>query len=302
MPPPGGPEDKTAPVLLSSTPANGDTLVPAGNTITLKFSERIVRPSTGRPIYISPRPEAEPEVDWKSDEIVIHLADSFQTDQTYIVTVSPTVADLRNNRLDTAITVAFTTGTSIASGVVSGNIYSDPDKPQPGVVAALYELPGPGESIDYDSVYPEYMTTTNKEGYFALRYLPTKAYRLIAFEDKNRNDRFNPYTESFAVPDRPINLAGEERLDRLMMFMTSMDTARAAVIGAAYTSDHLVRLRLSSELDPSYLADHLSNMQLRPDSIPGPSISALGFQESQLEKTGTILASFGDVPEGKYTV
>ncbi len=302
VPPPGGPEDKTAPVLLSSTPANGDTLVPLGNTITLQFSERIVRPRTGRPIYISPRPEDEPEVDWKSDEIVIHLADSFKTDQTYIVTVSPTVTDLRNNRLDTAITVAFTTGTSIASGVISGNVYSDPDKPQPGVVAALYELPESGETIDYDSIYPEYMTTTNNEGYFALRYLPTKSYRLIAFEDKNRDDRFNPYTEPFAVPDRPINLGGEERLDRLMMFTTSMDTSKAAVIGAAYTSDHLVRVRLSRKLNPSYLADHLSDMQLRPDSVPGPPISARGFEESQMEETGNILASFGTVPEGMYTI
>ena len=123
--PPGGPEDKQGPYLLESEPENGALNVPPGNTITMYFSERIVKPRLGQAVFVSPRPTEQPEVKFKPDRIIVTLPDSFQVNQTYVISVSSAVTDLRNNRLDTGVTVAFSTGDVIDSGRVAGVLFKE---------------------------------------------------------------------------------------------------------------------------------------------------------------------------------
>ena len=102
-PPPGGPVDRSTPQIVGTIPDNGAVNVAALDKIVISFSERIVKPVTGRSVFISPRPNEEPEVSWYADRIEIQLRDKLRPEQTYLVSVASTVADLRGNKLDSTI-------------------------------------------------------------------------------------------------------------------------------------------------------------------------------------------------------
>ena len=85
--PPGGPVDKRGPQLISSDPINGATNVAPSDIVTLTFSERLIAPERGRPVFISPRQIGDVKIEWKSERIIINFPDSFRADQTYLISV-----------------------------------------------------------------------------------------------------------------------------------------------------------------------------------------------------------------------
>ncbi|UCE25069.1 MAG: Ig-like domain-containing protein [Candidatus Zixiibacteriota bacterium] len=299
--PPGGEEDKAAPFIISSSPANGATSVEPDNEIVLRFSERIVSPESRKAVFISPRPATEPKLKWKSDRLIITLPEVFDTDQTYIVSLSTDIVDLRRNRLDSTTVVAFSTGSTLDSGLVSGSVYAE-SKPRPGVLVALYDPFAYVEDLPYDSVYATYITQSTASGAFSFMYLPPREFTLIAFEDRNRDERFNFGREPFAVPDRLIHTGRELAVDNLNLTMTNQDTAAASIVSAAYPADGIVLARLSSPIRLSSLAENPSAVVLRPAvdslvSIPGRAILQSGIDVS--DELGVYA---GMLDEGVYSL
>jgi len=299
--PPGGEEDKKPPVLLSSIPANGAVNVPPSDCIELYFSEPVVEPSRDNPIYLSPRLKESPKIKWKSDRVIIELPDSFKTDQTYIISVSPTVTDLRNNKLDSSIIIAFSTGETIDSGAVAGYVFGD-SKPQSGALLALYDLAGQPDSIPFDSIYPDYLTLSSRTGYFSFQYLPEKEYRLLAFNDKNKDERFNPLREAFALPDRPINIGGEISLENILMAMTTFDTTRVEIISAVLNPDNLLKIRITRKIPLDLLRISPTNIVLVPVADTLSKLYAVFFQEADLDEASLLNVLFEGLAIGTYNL
>jgi len=299
--PPGGEEDKQPPFLVESVPANGTINVPPSDRIELLFSEVLVEPTSGTPVYISPRFKDEVKIKWKSDRIIINLPDSFQTDQTYIISIAPTVTDLRRNRVDSSLSIAFSTGAYIDTGSISGFVYNE-NKPQNGAVMALYDLSLYTDSIPYDSVYPDYMSSTNQKGFFTFKYLPPKNYRLLAFIDKNRDERFNPFRETFALPDREVSLGGMLALDNILMTMTAMDTSRVAIISAVVNPDNLLRVRLSKDIALDLLKKDPSQIVLTSQTDSVKQFPARSFLEASQDKARTLNILFDSIPRDTYNL
>ncbi|MFZ5980296.1 MAG: Ig-like domain-containing protein [Candidatus Zixiibacteriota bacterium] len=297
--PPGGEEDKKAPFLIQSNPVNGAVNVPLSDRIELKFSEPLVEPSSGTPIYISPRFKDEVKIKWKTDRVIIELPDSFKTDQTYIITMAPTVTDLRRNPVDNSVAVAFSTGSFIDTGKIAGVVYTE-GKPQSGAIMALYDLALFPDSIPYDSVYPDYMSSTDPKGAFAFSYLPPRNFRLVAFIDKNRDERFNPYRENFALPDREINLEGNLPLDNLLMTMTAMDTSRVAIISAVINPDNLLRVRLTKDIELDRLKNDPSQIILNSQADTTRRFPARSFLEASQLKARTLNVLFDSLSRDVY--
>jgi hypothetical protein len=296
--PPGGEVDKTGPVFLRSEPANGAVNVPEGNSVTIYFSKDITAPAAGQGLYISPRPPENPKVKWKSDHVVITFREQFKSGETYVVTVPSGLTDLHSNRMDSSFTVAFSTGPHLDSGLVAGHVFQDAN-PASGVTVALYDLASLKDSIPYDSIYPDYITMSGKTGDFALRNLPPKEFRLIAFIDKNRNGRFSPTHEPFALPDRPIKI-GEAALDNLVLGMTSYDTTKPEILAATFTQDHLVRIRLSKQIPLELLKTQPASFMLRLLSDTNVTHPSMGFAQSNEEESSTLDFWCGNLPEGLY--
>ncbi|UCD63838.1 MAG: Ig-like domain-containing protein [Candidatus Zixiibacteriota bacterium] len=300
-PPPGGEEDRTAPFMVGSDPAGGATGVSPGNTVVIHFSERVVKPRAKKAVFISPRPEQEPELKWKSDRLIIKFADSFKTDQTYIVSLSSDIKDLRNNPLDSILFIAFSTGPTIDSGAASGDVLDD-GKPRAGVLVALYDTLPADDTLPIDSVYPRYLTQSNKSGQFAFQYLPARSYYMVAFDDRTRDERFNPGREAYGVPDRPINLSAAKPLGNLRLTLNFEDTTTVSILSASYTADRLVRVRLSREIELQLLAAEPAGLALFPVSDSSKIMTASALLEPDLTAASTLNFYVGSLEPGAYRV
>lgn len=298
QPPSGGEPDKRAPRVDSTSPANGSTSVATGNTIDIYFSER-VQSSAGRQVYISPRPAQEPKLKWHSDRLSITLAEPFAPNQTTVVSLGSGVTDLRNNRLDSSMTIAFSTGTSLDSGRVAGTVLSN-GAGQGGMLVGLWDAARISDSTILDSLYPDYLTVTDAKGNFTLKYLPDNQYRLIAFVDRNRDERLNARREAFALPDRPVSVGGEIPIDSLVMSVTTADTSGAGIISATFSLSGMARIRLSGEFPLDHLKSHLSDAVMIPLLDTTQSYSAQALLESARPKANSLTLAFGRLPAGDY--
>lgn len=298
-PPPGGEEDKNKPFLISSIPPNGEVNVPLGNRIVLSFSESVLK-AQGRSVFISPRPVDEPEIKWNNNQVEIIFSDSFQVNETYIISLSSGITDLRKNNLDSTGTIAFSTGPTLDTGIISGTVYHN-SKPRGGLVVALYDQSLESDSVVYDSLYPTYYTQTNPEGQFKFEYLPSKKFRLIAFEDKNKDEFLNPERESFALTDRPIEVGGSMNIDNLSLSLMSQDTTKPGILSASFTSESLLKIRLSKPISIKNIAvsPNMVTIALQGDSN---SYSAISLFEDDDEPVSNLNLYFGDLEEGAYGI
>lgn len=299
-PPPGGEPDKTGPRLLATEPASGAVSVPTSDRIILHFSEYVVEPRTKDAVFITPRQSEPVDLHWHGDRLEIELAQPFQDNTTYIVSVSSAIADLRGNKLDSSMSMAFATGPTIDSGRVSG-IVLDKDKPVTGVLVGLYDRARIDSTTAFDTIFPDYLAQTNSSGRFDLNYLPNKEYRLIAFQDKNRDEMFDIVKERWAVPIRSVNVQAQPPMDSLYLVLApTKDTALPEIISAAPVSGEMLKIRLSSEIDLTGLSNRPGDILLSSLENVGQYSSALGFLEFRSEKSASLNAYFGPLEDTLY--
>ncbi|HEX7239270.1 MAG TPA: Ig-like domain-containing protein [Longimicrobiaceae bacterium] len=198
--PPGGPEDKEAPRLLTTRP---DSLARVGaftDPVVLVFDERLSEQNLRDAVQVSPRTSAL-EVDHRGDELRIRLRRGWEAGRIYQVSVGPTVQDLFNNRLGAPIQIVFSTGPEIPDTRLSGTVVSR--------TAGTPEIAIRVEAIRVqDSLV--YTTQTDSSGAFLFRRIPEGPYRVRAFRDLNT--------------------------DRVLQDYEARDTARAAVVAGASPS------------------------------------------------------------------
>ena len=299
--PPGGEEDRLSPTVTQTTPANGSINVTPGQEIIFWFSEGIVRPSATRPVFITPRQVISPKLNWKSDRLVINLAEVFERNQTYVVTLIAEITDWRRNKMDSTLSIAFSTGEIIDSGSVSGFI-SSLGKPKSGILAALYEITNDTLEIEYDSVYPSYVTQSATDGSFKFKFLPDRNFRLIAFEDINRNERYNPQEEPFAVSDRTINTGSSTQQNELYLEMSEPQKKELAIASAFYTADGLIKIRLNRKIELDYLKYHLNQISISSKSDPSRNLTVLAILESHLDTTSALTVYTEKIDTGGYVI
>jgi uncharacterized protein (DUF2141 family) len=298
-PPPGGEVDKTSPKILASTPLNGATMVAPGSVIDIQFSEYVSAPA-GRGVYISPRQSREPKVKWKGNRLQITLDSAFSPEKTYVVSLMRGLADLRGNQFDSNAQVAFSTGANLDSGRVSGTVEAG-GKPASGVYVGLFSIEDvtkPG--TNWDSLFPIYLTTTNKSGEFDLRYLPSTEFALATFTDANRNDRINIGVEPFGVPDRKV-IPNFGIARPLHLKMTTVDTARPQILSATWTSDQLLRIRFAKPIFVQHPRFGTTAVALRSESDSTLVFYTRGILESD-SLTTVVTAAFDQLAVGKYDV
>jgi len=298
-PPPGGEIDKTGPKVLYTVPQNGAVNVPIDNKVSIYFSENIIKPEDDRTVFISPYQTIEPDVHWKSDRVEIIFADSFKQNQTYIISLSANLKDLRNNKIEDKMSIAFSTGTNIDSGTVNGHLYLNKE-PKSGYLVSLFEQENFEEYDNYDSLRPLYIAQTNKDGLFDFSYITPNKYRLIAFDDKNQNDFFDPFKEPFAVTDRNIDLSQNINIDSLYLSITNQDTSLPKLLDVRLTNNHLLQVRLSKKIDMTFVKEKLSNLKMFVTGNPAEFYSPVSIMESDNEISNNLMFIFDSLPNNYY--
>ncbi|MFH1008087.1 MAG: Ig-like domain-containing protein [Candidatus Latescibacterota bacterium] len=257
--PPGGPEDKKSPEIFSSRPAIGSVEVPLDAKIEIAFSERMEPRSVERSVFVSPNPEGALGFDWNGKSVGIKLPSGLQADRTYVVTVGTDARDEHRNRLLESYRFAFSTGAALARGEIRGGIRAE-RKVGPGVYVLAYDLnavPEPDPVVHQAN----YITQTAEYGAFALTYLSSGAYRLFAFEDEDRNEKYTPSKDPLGICPGDVVLSDSAGVVQMgPLYLAVRDTTAPGILTVRASDRTHLTVRLSKEVEVASLAAQIDGL------------------------------------------
>ncbi len=281
--PPGGPEDRTPPQLVEVAPAKNATRVPLSAHLEFTFSEKIDRASFEQALFISPAPVQDEDKQlrfrWRGPHVEVTFPDSLRRERTYVVTLGTDVRDLRNNRLASAFSLAFSTGDSIDTGEIHGKIFHE--KPA-GVLILAYLLDAGSDTARAEAVRSqpnpahdraEYFTQAGTQGDFVLPYLSDGRYRIFALEDRSGDRLYNRGEEAIGVPPRDLMLSPSQRSIHDLNFRLAVEDTLRPTLSAVTTVDQThLELRFDERVMPS---DSLWQGKIRAVSAAHESLRVL---------------------------
>jgi len=203
--PTGGPKDNTPPLVLSSTPSQGETNV-SQRLIEIHFDEFFVLKNLQSELLISPPLDSKPIISQKGKSLFIELEEDLKENSTYTFNFGKGIADFHEGNVLKDFALVFSTGSELDSLSVQGNVFSCPHEKLPEeVLVAIYQK----ESLKNDStIYlqkPDYFGTVNEQGYFHIEHIRAGTFELIAFEDVNANYSYDGASEQIAFHQELIN-------------------------------------------------------------------------------------------------
>ena len=193
--PSGGAVDKTPPKVIAFEPVN-ETKNFVSNNITIHFDEYIQLKDVDNQVLISPPFEQKPEIVAKGKYVSISIKDTLQSNTTYLFQFKNAVVDNNEGNALSSLDYVFSTGNNLDSLSIKGKVLDAHTlKPDEGISVMLY-------SDFADSAIaktrPVYMTKTDKDGTFKLKYLKQGQYKIIALKDDDRSMTYNNVSEKMA--------------------------------------------------------------------------------------------------------
>lgn len=201
--PQGGPKDTIPPTLLEANPQTGSINFKEG-TITLTFSEYVNADKLNQNLIITPKTDIRFKHIVKREELVIKFEEPFNDSTTYSLNFFDGVTDITERNPAVNLVLAFSTGSFIDSAKISGQVEDlFTQEASAGFTIGLFPL---SDSLNFFSQNPVYFTTTNDSGNFNISYIKAGLYRVLAFEDANRNLILDPEEEQHGFLKDTLNL------------------------------------------------------------------------------------------------
>lgn len=188
--PPGGPEDRTAPVVRAISPASGAVGVDARSEIRIVFSEPMKRRSVETAVVVSP-PCRWLKRHWEEETYVLVPADGLRADATYLVSVGRAAQDRHGVKMEETYVAGFATGQAIEAGVIAGRVYWKGLATEQAIVE-VFDAGEVAAFTGFPGSTPLYVTLTGAGGRYEIPYVDAgRTYRVIAFLDKNLNTEYD---------------------------------------------------------------------------------------------------------------
>lgn len=255
----GGPEDDSAPAVVSQEPPQG-TMNYRGNEINVVFDEYVKINDPNATVTINPA-TVKVKTALSKRTLKLYWDGNLQQNTTYIIQLNGTVRDV-NEANDSIMQFVFSTGSVIDSLQIKGNVagaFSNNAMPQ--VTLGLY-----APDSNFLTTRPIYATRSNAKGEFTFSYLKPGNYRLFAFNDVNKDQR--PQADESAGFANETVMAGDTVAAEIRMFkrQAKKSTLRADILvpGAAvvYNIDSLDLSRLTINGVQPKLLEKFSNDSL----------------------------------------
>lgn len=210
----GGEKDTTPPDLKSATPEN-HSLNFSSSSIKLVFNEKIQLLNPNENILIIPKTTTP--IQWKVNNktLEIILPENLNKNTTYKIIFNKCIADLTERNTIDYLEYIFSTGASIDSFYIKGNVKNAWTlEPENNILIALYD------STTYDSILlkekPLYFSRTKKDGNYEIKNLPNKLFKIAAFSDNNNNMIYDPLKEKIDLKDTLIQASKDSVLHFLI--------------------------------------------------------------------------------------
>jgi len=186
--PPGGPPDKSPPVLVKVTPDSGALRVGLRQTVTFQFDEVVgERTKSGvaldQGVVVSPS-DGPVSVDWHRTYITIRNKKGWRPDLAYTVTILSGLMDLNGNAIRKPLQTVFSTGTVIPHGEVRGVAF---DWAAQQIVSGARV-----EAMIGNDTALKFLAVADSTGRFVLATLPAGTLKLRAYVDQNQNRVLDP--------------------------------------------------------------------------------------------------------------
>ena len=184
--PPGGPEDNRPPVVVATEPEGLATVPDFTGPVRFDFDERISeRAANGDlddAVVVSPR-TGRVRVGHGRRSLEVNIEDGFQQGIVYRVTLLPAISDLFGNVTVDAFELVFSTGPDPAHTVVAGTTWNRVT----GASASDHEVLATPLDRGEGELTAPHVARADRNGLYALRFVPAGRYRLTAYRDRDRD-------------------------------------------------------------------------------------------------------------------
>jgi hypothetical protein len=263
-PPPGGPEDRTPPVVASSEPESLSVVPGWTRPVVLRFSERISEQGAEEAVSVSPR-TSPVQIDRGRDGIRVSLRGGWRPETIYHVTVSPEVRDLFSNRLAEPVTLVFSTGPAIPATAVLGTVTDR--------ITGRAAIDTRVEAVRRaDSLV--YAVPTDSSGDFRIAHIPAGTYLLRAFRDANRNRALDGYEPR----DSAVVEVGAAEPPVVPLAIVDPDSTAPRLTAATPARGTRVELRFDDYLDPTQPLDSVV-VEIADSAGASVRVSSIDFAE-----------------------
>ena len=182
--PTGGERDSTPPKVLSVSPPDS-MLNFVGNEIVFKFNEFVQIENPQQTVLITPSPKEFPSIVARKKELVIKFKEALLDSTTYSISFNNGLKDLNEGNPLENFTYVFSTGPTLDSLILKGNLFFSETTPfPPNTFVGLYK------NLDDSVLYkqkPDYIFNLKSEGPFEFNNLKAGSFRCFALSDKNFN-------------------------------------------------------------------------------------------------------------------
>jgi hypothetical protein len=249
--PAGGDVPETPLRLVETEPGALSVVRPFDGPVRIRFQRRLSeRPSSGTlrdGVVVSPR-TGSVEVRHRRRGIDIRMEGGFRGTTVYRVTLLPVFQDLFQNRLAGPVDLYFSTGPDFEPNVLGGLVMERLTGEEAGRVRV--------DARDLSSELV-HSTVADSTGIFTFSYLPAGRYRLVAYDDRNRNR-----APDFAEPrdSMEVSLSRGDTVIVTELALLPGDSTAPVVQSAVAVDSLTIRVTFDDHLDP---ADPLTGVTAR---------------------------------------
>ena len=218
--PGGGPQDVLPPVLLTSTPPQGQTDFKSA-LITMEFDEFVELREQDK-IYSSPVLN-KIYYSYALKKVKVEIEDTLRPNYTYTIRFENSLVDLHESNPIRDFHYAFSTGGTIDSGFIEGRVVKAVDYKPEDRVRLLFYNHRP-DSFPFNNE-PDYVSVGDKDGRFKAIHLQEGCYYIYAVVDEDKNYRINPVVERMAYTDSCIPTKKMKPTLAIPMLDTAIDMA-----------------------------------------------------------------------------
>ncbi|MDB5203086.1 MAG: hypothetical protein JWQ27_2495 [Ferruginibacter sp.] len=215
--PTGGDRDSLPPVLVKASPAEKSLNV-TSTRITLTFDEYIGElQELQKNLLVSPVQKANPVITSNLKTITIRLRDSLLPNTTYSINFGDAIRDVNENNTLRSFTYIFSTGNTIDSLTLDGQVtMAETGKVDSTVSVLLYR------NADDSSVLkrrPDYLARLDGSGNFHFENLPAATFKIYALKDGDGGRTYNTLSEAFAFRDTNVVITANNNPVKLLAYV-----------------------------------------------------------------------------------
>jgi hypothetical protein len=201
--PPGGKKDTLAPKLVSSLPKMRQ-LNYDGKTVELEFDEYVNTENLQQKVTVTPQDSNTFIAKSLPQGVRLTFAKPFQKNTTYTINFADGIKDITERNIAKDAKIVFSTGTTIDSLNLSGNVVDDETR-RP-LLNFLIGLFASTDTLPITRKRPQYFARTDSNGNYRIENIKAGLYKVYGFDDKDLNLVNNTPNERVAFRDSVLNL------------------------------------------------------------------------------------------------